>query len=80
MRYKLNISYDGTNYFGYQKQKNKITIQETIENVLSQIFKKEIIIVASGRTDAGVSAIEQVCHMDIDVEFDTKRVLGYANE
>lgn len=79
MRYLINISYDGTNYSGYQKQNNKITIQETIENVLSQIFKQEITIVASGRTDAGVSAIEQVCHMDINVEFEGKKVLGYAN-
>ena len=79
MRYILKISYDGTNYSGFQKQKDKVTIQEIIEKVLSQIFRTDIVIVASGRTDAGVSAIEQVCHVDIDEEFDTKKILGYAN-
>ena len=78
MRYKLVISYDGTNYSGYQRQKDKITIQQLVEETLSNVTKTDIVITASGRTDAGVSAIEQVCHFDAD-EIDTKRVMSYAN-
>ena len=53
MRYKLTISYDGSEYSGFQKQINKKTIQETIEQALNQVLRDNISIVASGRTDAG---------------------------
>ena len=79
MRYILKFSYAGANYSGYQRQKNKKTIQEEIEKVFLQIFKTEVPIVASGRTDAGVSAIEQVAHFDVTELIDTKRICGYAN-
>lgn len=80
MRYKLIISYNGENYSGFQKQLNKITIQETIEKALSEVLRKEITIVASGRTDGGVSAFMQVCHFDVDDEIDIRRTLGYSNK
>lgn len=79
MRYKLVISYNGKNYSGYQKQKDKITIQETIEKVLAEVLRSEVNIVASGRTDGGVSAIEQVCHFDFD-NLDIRRTIGYTNK
>ena len=79
MRYIFKFSYDGTNYSGYQRQKDKISVQEIIENAFYQIFKREVSIVASGRTDAGVSAIEQTAHFDIDEHIDTKRIVGYIN-
>ena len=79
MRYMLKISYDGTNYFGYQKQLNRITIQEILEKTMTEVINAPIDIVASGRTDSGVSAIEQICHFDCDNEIDVKRVVGHAN-
>ena len=79
MRYILKISYDGSNYSGFQRQKNKVTIQELLENSLYQVFRKQIDIVASGRTDAGVSAFCQVCHFDIDEEININRTKGYLN-
>ena len=60
-RYILKISYDGANYSGFQIQKDKVTIQGELESALKQVLKSDISIVASGRTDAGVSAICQVC-------------------
>lgn len=54
------IEYDGTNYYGWQKQPDVITLQETIEKVLSGYFNEKIEINASGRTDRGVHAIGQV--------------------
>lgn len=79
MRYIIKISYDGSNYCGYQKQPNKITIQDTIENVMSKVFGLPVEIVASGRTDAGVSAVEQVCHFDLERDIDTRKVKGHIN-
>lgn len=65
MRYRLTIEYDGTNYAGWQRQKNAISVQEKIENALSVFCNIKITIVGSGRTDAGVHALGQVAHFDI---------------
>lgn len=64
MRYLMTFSYDGTNFNGYQKQKNERTVQQEIENVLSKIFNTNITISASGRTDSKVHAINQKAHFD----------------
>ena len=64
MRYLMTFSYDGTLYNGYQKQKDKLSIQEEIERVLSIIFNEKIKIYSSGRTDKGVHAINQTAHFD----------------
>lgn len=63
-RYKLIFSYCGTRYFGYAKQPNERSIQEDVEKVLSTILNEEIILYASGRTDKGVHAINQVAHFE----------------
>ena len=59
MNYLIDISYDGNNYHGWSKQKNNISIQQTIEKSLSDIYKKKIDIVGSGRTDTKVHAVHQ---------------------
>ncbi|MGI6360540.1 MAG: tRNA pseudouridine(38-40) synthase TruA [Acholeplasmatales bacterium] len=64
MRYKVTVSYDGTNYHGFQKQKNAHTIEAEINDALFKIHKCDIKIVASGRTDRGVHALGQVFHFD----------------
>lgn len=64
-RLKITISYDGTNFYGYQRQPNKRTVQSELLNVLAKMHKDENLrIFASGRTDAGVHAIGQVIHFD----------------
>ena len=65
-RYQLKIEYVGSKYFGWQAQKKGKTIQKTIESVLKKIFKKKIKLFGSGRTDAGVHAVEQSAHFDIE--------------
>lgn len=79
MRHILKISYLGKNYSGFQIQKDKDTVQANIERVLSEVCKEDIKIVASGRTDAGVSAICQVCHFDTIAEIIPHKILSYAN-
>ena len=63
--YQIIIEYDGTNYVGWQKQKNGKSIQETIEKVLKKIFKQKVNLQGSGRTDAGVHALGQSAHFEI---------------
>lgn len=67
MRYAALISYDGTEFAGWQRQKNAVSVQEILENALKTAFHKEITVTASGRTDAGVHAEGQVCHFDADL-------------
>ncbi len=68
MRYLFKMSYDGSNYFGYQRQNGLETIQEKLEDALQIINDgKKTAIVSTGRTDKGVHALSQYAHADIDV-------------
>ncbi|MBR2622630.1 MAG: tRNA pseudouridine(38-40) synthase TruA [Clostridia bacterium] len=67
MRYVMKIAYDGTAYAGWQRQKNAMSVQESLENAILQAFGIDARVTASGRTDAGVHALGQVCHFDSDV-------------
>lgn len=53
---KMVIAYDGTNYHGFQRQKNALAIQEVLEDIMSPIFGHRVWIIGSGRTDTGVHA------------------------
>jgi len=57
---KLILEYDGTSYYGWQRQPNLPTVQEAVEESLSRLFKEEIKVIAAGRTDAHVHAKGQV--------------------
>ena len=79
MRLLCSVSYKGTNYQGWQKQKDAPTIQETIERVLSKILNTEISIQGSGRTDSGVHAQRQYFHFDINKEVDLGKLRYSVN-
>lgn len=65
-RYKLTIEYDGTPYHGWQRQESRLaSVQEHIENAIFQVTGETVAIHCSGRTDAGVHAMAQVAHVDI---------------
>ena len=66
MRYVLKIAYDGTDYAGWQRQKNAISVQEVLENAIMTALGEDVRVTASGRTDAGVHAAGQICHFDND--------------
>lgn len=66
MNIKIEIEYDGTEYVGWQRQLEGKSIQGEIENCLEKIFKKKITIFVAGRTDAGVHALGQVAHFEIE--------------
>jgi len=63
-RYQILIEYDGSEFIGWQIQKRGKSVQKIIQVVISNILKEKIIIHGSGRTDAGVHAIEQSAHFD----------------
>jgi len=67
MRYFIHLAYDGTNYKGWQRQKStRKTIQETIEQSLFNLFKKEVTVFGCGRTDAGVHSSQYVLHINLE--------------
>lgn len=65
-RWKITIQYDGTNYYGWQKQPDVPTIQKSIETAIEKFCGQQINIKAAGRTDAGVHAHGQVAHFNLD--------------
>jgi tRNA pseudouridine38-40 synthase len=72
MRYFLEVSYKGTNYSGFQSQKNANTIQAEIEKAFRIILKEEIQLTGSSRTDAGVHALQNYFHFDIKDELSSQ--------
>ena len=60
--YQILIEYDGLNFYGWQKQSNGPSVQQTIEKILTKILKEKIILYGSGRTDTGVHAVGQSAH------------------
>lgn len=80
-RYKLTIEYDGTNYCGFQKQKDLATksIEGALEDAIFEMSKQRVKIVPCGRTDAGVHALSQVVHFDLDKEFEPFKMITGLN-
>ena len=66
--YFLELSYHGSSFHGWQIQKNAYTVQECIEKALSTYFREPVFIMGSGRTDTGVHASQQVCHVDLTTQ------------
>ena len=66
MRYVLVLSYDGTAYCGWQRQKNGLSVQEVVETAIRSLTGADVTVTGSGRTDAGVHALAQVAHFDGD--------------
>ena len=79
MKIKLIIAYDGTNYYGWQRQKNHLSIQESIEGILSKLLQADIKIHGAGRTDRGVHSKGQVASCDIPIQTNTSKLIHSMN-
>ncbi|HYG20818.1 MAG TPA: tRNA pseudouridine(38-40) synthase TruA [Ohtaekwangia sp.] len=79
MRYFFEIAYNGTRYNGWQTQHNATGVQTVVENVLSQVLREPVAVVASGRTDTGVHCMQQFFHADIEKTFEEKKLLQQLN-
>lgn len=71
-RYFLKLAYNGKNYHGWQSQPNAITVQQTLEEALSLLWRTPLEIVGAGRTDAGVHAKEMFAHFNFEGELDVR--------
>lgn len=78
-RYFIYLSYDGTNYHGWQIQPNGLSVQEVLMKALSTFLRKPVEVVGAGRTDAGVHARLMVAHFDFDTELDNNTVVDKLN-
>jgi len=63
-RIKLTLEYEGTNYAGWQRQENALTVQQVVEEALFAVTGEHTVVYASGRTDSAVHALGQVAHFD----------------
>lgn len=79
MRYALLLAYDGTDYGGWQIQKNSITVQEKLEQACLAVFGVKTPVTASGRTDSGVHAAGQVCHFDAETTIPAEKIADVLN-
>lgn len=78
--YKLKIAYDGTHYSGWQIQPNGSSIQQHIQEALKLILNShQVVVIGSGRTDAGVHALGQIAHFIHHNEIDLRKTLNSLN-
>lgn len=78
-RYKLTIEYDGTGLVGWQKQENGPSVQQFLEEAIEALTQERIETVGSGRTDAGVHALGQVVHFDLEKNFEEHNIRDGLN-
>lgn len=79
VKYKLLIAYDGTNYSGWQVQPTGVSIQELLQNAIKTVIREEVVVIGSGRTDAGVHATGQVAHFKCQGVLDLCRFVRSVN-
>ena len=77
--YKINIEYDGTNFVGWQRQENGISIQQLIEEAIEKLTGNKTIISGAGRTDAGVHAKGQTASFELEKYIDTDTIRDGLN-
>ena len=77
--YKITIEYDGTNFVGWQRQENGLSIQQLIEESIQKLTNKKTTIFGAGRTDAGVHAKGQVASFELDNNLDTDTIRDGLN-
>ncbi|WP_185984734.1 tRNA pseudouridine(38-40) synthase TruA [Aureimonas mangrovi] len=68
-RFKLTVEYDGAPFCGWQRQDNGFSVQAALEAVLKEFSGEDVTVFGAGRTDAGVHATGQVCHVDLSREW-----------
>lgn len=80
MRYVLSVSYDGTHFCGWQVQNNGRTVQGELNEAVFKAFGERATVTASGRTDAGVHALQQVCHVDLSAHITGAKLADALNQ
>ena len=78
-RYRFTVEYDGSAYNGFQAQAGQPTVQGAIETAVTAFSGQTVRIAAAGRTDTGVHATGQTCHVDLDKEWPARTVMNALN-
>src|SRR6218665_3377373 len=73
-RYRLTIEYDGTPFSGWQRQSERPSVQQALEEAIFAMSGESVTTQAAGRTDAGVHALGQVAHFELSKEWDPFRI------
>ena len=79
MRFFLQLSYNGTNYHGWQSQPNANSVQAEINKALSTLLNSKIEVMGAGRTDTGVHAKQMYAHFDYNTSFDVPKLIMKLN-
>lgn len=79
-RVKLIVAYDGTKYSGWQLQQNAVTIEQKLNEALSELFGQEIKVTGASRTDAGVHSLGNVCVFDVDTRMPAEKISFALNQ
>ena len=74
MRYSISLSYDGSDFRGWQVQPRDPSVQQTVEDALSRLLGQSTSLVGAGRTDTGVNAIGYVAHFDCEKAVDCEQL------
>lgn len=80
MRYVIKVAYDGTHFCGWQVQNNGRTVQEELNAAVEKAFGESATVTASGRTDAGVHALAQICHVDLNADIAGEKLADALNQ
>ena len=79
-RIALSLQYDGSGFCGWQRQKEGLSVQGVLEQAISELDPlRPVKVVAAGRTDAGVHAIEQVANIKLPTKLSTKEIQNALN-
>ena len=78
-RYRLDIEYDGTPFYGFQRQEKFISVQQVLEEVFAEFAQEQVTVYAAGRTDTGVHATGQVIHVDLTKDWTVEKVQEALN-
>jgi tRNA pseudouridine38-40 synthase len=78
-RYRLLLEYDGAPFAGWQRQENGPSVQATLEQAIFRLSSETVTVTGAGRTDAGVHALGQVAHFDLEKTFAADRVRDALN-
>jgi tRNA pseudouridine38-40 synthase len=79
MRYRLCIEYDGGPFVGWQRQDNGPSVQASLESAIEKLSGERVTVVGAGRTDAGVHALGQVAHFDLEKSFPPEKLREALN-
>jgi len=78
-RYRLTLEYDGTPFAGWQRQADRMSVQQALEEAITRFSGETVATQAAGRTDAGVHALGQVVHFDLSRQWDANRIREAVN-